>query len=201
MVWGEKQNGEKAIKANNTFLPEMYQNIWNNESLSDPIQRSQIEAIQCHVGQIPPQLFDNPHPKRMKKSLNKSFISEPISVVLTKSKFIIASFVVLNHHSIKASIANINGDSNVSYLNIKSIQSQKKKVFKRIRSFTTNKSNFVSSIHQLDGLKINEDSKTLIARISSDSSIIVGQDLMDLYKSYTPRRKAIKNFVLRQNFL
>ena len=64
LIWGEKQSGEKATAAHNVFIREIYPDIWDHVDLNDPKARAQTEALLCHVGQIPPQLFDKPHPMR-----------------------------------------------------------------------------------------------------------------------------------------
>lgn len=66
LIWGDKQQGEKAKLNDNVFIKEMYGTIWDDfENLDDLGLRSTIEAIQCHVGQIPMQLFTEPHPCRI----------------------------------------------------------------------------------------------------------------------------------------
>ncbi|KAK8860227.1 hypothetical protein M9Y10_011892 [Tritrichomonas musculus] len=62
LMWGDKQRGEKAWKADNVYLREMYADIWDVTPLDDVNQRANVEAILTHVGQIPPMLFDKPHP-------------------------------------------------------------------------------------------------------------------------------------------
>ena len=62
LIWGDKQRGEKAWQANNVFMREMYADIWDVTPLDDVNQRVNVEAILCNVGQVPPMLFDKPHP-------------------------------------------------------------------------------------------------------------------------------------------
>lgn len=73
LIWGDKQKGEKAWQANNVFMRQMYADIWTQENFQDSEERAQIEAILCHVGQIPPQLFDRPHPKRNQQTQKQGF--------------------------------------------------------------------------------------------------------------------------------
>jgi hypothetical protein len=80
LIWGENQRGEKAERANNTFMPEMYDDIWNKNPNADPATRAHIEAIACHCGQIPPQLFVSRHPLRVRRPAVTAPISEPFAV-------------------------------------------------------------------------------------------------------------------------
>ncbi|OHT15010.1 Beige/BEACH domain containing protein [Tritrichomonas foetus] len=91
LIWGDKQRGEKAKQANNVFMKEMYDDVWTPENLSDPFTRAQIEAIQCHVGQVPPQLFDKPHPQRHKCNKPRCFISKEYSFEMPTSRLIVSS--------------------------------------------------------------------------------------------------------------
>jgi len=78
LFWGYKQRGEEAIKANNVYLPNIYENVWTNDTLKDPMKRASIEAAMCHVGQMPPQVFNSPHPKRNIKKVVSYFSSQII---------------------------------------------------------------------------------------------------------------------------
>lgn len=70
LIWGYKQDGEEAIKANNVFRAEMYETIWKDHSLDD----KEIRAIQSNVGQIPLKLFSQKHQKRNFRT--KSFVKK-----------------------------------------------------------------------------------------------------------------------------
>lgn len=61
LIWGVKQNGPKAVEANNTFIPYMYESIWANELISNPSKAQGAEAILQTCGQIPIQLFTTEH--------------------------------------------------------------------------------------------------------------------------------------------
>jgi hypothetical protein len=64
LIWGYKQSGERAVEANNVFLRSLYADIWETVDPRIADKRAETEALLSHVGQIPPQLFDKPHPKR-----------------------------------------------------------------------------------------------------------------------------------------
>ncbi|OHT09099.1 hypothetical protein TRFO_04699 [Tritrichomonas foetus] len=59
LIWGEKQRSP-----GNLFRPEMYADIWSSATYK--INRDALEASLLNVGQIPPQLFNSPHPMRLR---------------------------------------------------------------------------------------------------------------------------------------
>ena len=65
LIWGYKQKGEEAVKADNTYDPNMYQG-YENENVE------QRDNIRKYVGQIPAQLFTAKHPQR------EMFIPKPV---------------------------------------------------------------------------------------------------------------------------
>jgi hypothetical protein len=69
LIWGFQQRGDAASLALNTYPPTLYDSVWTARTLQDPAQRAVIEASLTHIGQIPPQLFRDPHPVREKGSL------------------------------------------------------------------------------------------------------------------------------------
>ncbi|KAK8897791.1 hypothetical protein M9Y10_000019 [Tritrichomonas musculus] len=71
LFWGFKQKGEEARKALNLYNPKMYDTAWNSQTEKDPQKRAEIESTMCHVGQIPIQMFTEPHPKRIVLSKNE----------------------------------------------------------------------------------------------------------------------------------
>lgn len=77
LIWGYKQRGKDAIEANNTFNPQMYDSIWEDES--SELSAAENECILMHCGQIPPQLFKTKHPL---KNINEKSTS-PFSSVYT----------------------------------------------------------------------------------------------------------------------
>lgn len=71
LIWGYKARGMEAVAANNVYLPEMYPEIWTSDFQDAPQTIiTEIEDILKHIGQIPTQLFNKPHPIRQ-KSLDK----------------------------------------------------------------------------------------------------------------------------------
>lgn len=96
LVWGEKQRGEKAWQSDNVFMPEMYDSVWTQANLKNPERRAEIEAILCYVGQIPPQLFERPHPARAKIDAAMPAIEDTITLRFPTSQ-IIAAGIYITH--------------------------------------------------------------------------------------------------------
>lgn len=128
LIFGEKQKGPKAVEANNTFDPCLYENVWTKENITDPTQKAMIEAILQHCGHIPNQLFTEPHPKKdrfefepiskstifqaydnFSRSLFVKFIDEhsPFRVLMEKTS------------SIKTQCMFLSNDGSLSYANLK----------------------------------------------------------------------------------
>ncbi|OHT14214.1 Beige/BEACH domain containing protein [Tritrichomonas foetus] len=75
LIFGCKQTGEEAEKADNTFDPRLYPNCWNN--ITDPNDITVTEDMLMKVGIIPQKIFDSPHPTRNKRpEVNKSGFTE-----------------------------------------------------------------------------------------------------------------------------
>lgn len=61
LVWGYKQLGEEAVKAYNVYDPKLYYGYQGD--------RVELTTTRKQIGQVPPQLFNRPHPKRLKPDL------------------------------------------------------------------------------------------------------------------------------------
>ena len=64
LIFGYKQTGEEAFKANNVFHHLTYEGAVDVDSIQDPIQRKAVEAQIANFGQMPSQIFTRPHPSR-----------------------------------------------------------------------------------------------------------------------------------------
>ena len=70
LIWGYKQRGEESVRANNTFIPKLYEDVWDKvDPHMSPKQRritsKQIKTFLNMIGQIPAQLFKTgPHPQK-----------------------------------------------------------------------------------------------------------------------------------------
>ncbi|KAJ3103821.1 Neurobeachin-like protein 1 [Phlyctochytrium planicorne] len=97
LIWGYKQTGEEAVKANNVFYYLTYEGAINIDSVKDPLERKSIEDQINNFGQTPSQLFTKPHPQRLKRE------------VFTKPTL----FITPQHH--KSFLINLKGTS-VQYI-------------------------------------------------------------------------------------
>lgn len=82
LIFGCKQ---RSIEANNVYQPKMYKNIWKTKLGMDLDNRPEIEAVLMYVGQIPVQLFNEPHPQRIvippigKVTLNQQYSASSLT--------------------------------------------------------------------------------------------------------------------------
>lgn len=64
LVFGFKQRGKAALKANNVFYYLTYYGVVDLDRIEDPFLKESMELQIAHFGQCPMQLFGAPHPKR-----------------------------------------------------------------------------------------------------------------------------------------
>ncbi|KAG4071183.1 hypothetical protein HA402_001173 [Bradysia odoriphaga] len=64
LIFGYKQRGEEAIKANNLFFHLCYEGSVDLDEINDLRARHALEVQISEFGQIPKQLFDKPHVPR-----------------------------------------------------------------------------------------------------------------------------------------
>ncbi|XP_015523883.2 protein FAN isoform X1 [Neodiprion lecontei] len=65
LVFGYKQRGPQAVEANNVFFHLCYEGAVDLDTIQDINDRHGLEVQIMEFGQIPKQVFDLPHPKRM----------------------------------------------------------------------------------------------------------------------------------------
>ena len=65
LIFGVKQQGEEALKANNLFYPLTYEGAVDIESVLDPHERASLESQIHEFGQTPRQIFFLPHLPRL----------------------------------------------------------------------------------------------------------------------------------------
>lgn len=61
LIFGYKQRGEEAIKANNLFFHLCYEGSVDLDNINDLAKRHALEVQISEFGQIPKQLFKKPH--------------------------------------------------------------------------------------------------------------------------------------------
>ncbi len=64
LIFGYKQQGEEAVKADNVFHYLTYEGAVNLDSIADPVERNAIKLQINEFGQTPKQIFKIPHPPR-----------------------------------------------------------------------------------------------------------------------------------------
>ncbi|MCQ2820889.1 MAG: hypothetical protein MJ252_26830, partial [archaeon] len=88
LIFGYKQRGEEAIKANNLFHPVSYEDGNFVGKTEEEIRVIQVQAVE--FGQCPTKLFKYPHPKRFTKYLPRfslKFDEDKLQIIsLEKSK-------------------------------------------------------------------------------------------------------------------
>ena len=67
LIFGFKQQGEEAIKAQNLFYHLTYENAIDISAIKDDLQREAAKAQVTYFGQTPSQLFRTPHEKRLSR--------------------------------------------------------------------------------------------------------------------------------------
>lgn len=65
LIFGYKQRGEEAIKANNLFYHLCYEGAVDLDHINDLTKRHALEVQISEFGQIPKQLFKKPHVPRL----------------------------------------------------------------------------------------------------------------------------------------
>lgn len=65
LIFGYKQRGEEAIKANNLFYHLCYEGAVDLDDINDLAKRHALEVQISEFGQIPKQLFEKPHVPRL----------------------------------------------------------------------------------------------------------------------------------------
>lgn len=91
LIFGYKQRGSEAIKANNLFYYLTYEGAVDIEKVKDVDERKSYEAQIREFGQCPSQLFKLPHPVRYTaeqlKKINTSEVSQITNSSITNSSF------------------------------------------------------------------------------------------------------------------
>lgn len=68
LIFGFKQRGPEAIKADNLFYYLTYEGAVDLEAIADRVEREGMESQIMEFGQTPKQLFTIPHPQRITAS-------------------------------------------------------------------------------------------------------------------------------------
>lgn len=121
LIFGYKQRGEEAIKANNLFFHLCYEGAVDLDHVNDLTKRHALEVQISEFGQIPKQLFNKPHvprlcsdPLRRLSSVDKESVPD---VVDSNEDLLVNSFKVItfldNYQCHKDLISSVLIDGNV----------------------------------------------------------------------------------------
>ncbi|XP_018570993.1 protein FAN-like [Anoplophora glabripennis] len=77
LIFGYKQKGEEAVKANNLFYHLCYEGNVDLDSIIDLNERHALEVQIMEFGQIPKQVFKVPHPQR---KVGLKLLTEPYQI-------------------------------------------------------------------------------------------------------------------------
>ncbi|CAG9566652.1 unnamed protein product [Danaus chrysippus] len=77
LIFGYKQRGEEAVKANNVFHHVCYEGSIDLDVIYDMNDRHALEVQIMEFGQIPKQLFTKPHVKRIPQKIIKPINTKP----------------------------------------------------------------------------------------------------------------------------
>ncbi|KJE90664.1 neutral sphingomyelinase activation associated factor, variant 1 [Capsaspora owczarzaki ATCC 30864] len=83
LIFGYKQRGPEAVKAANLFYYLTYEGAVDLDAITDPVERSSLEAQIHEFGQTPKQIFTAPHPARRVQSSTVSDAPLPSSTPAT----------------------------------------------------------------------------------------------------------------------
>ena len=91
LTWGYKQKGPEAWKAANVYFKEAYEDVWADPKYkSDIALKSIAEQMQESVGQIPCQLFNEPHPQRNPPREVEKLSPVPFTVTVAETGTVVA---------------------------------------------------------------------------------------------------------------
>ncbi|GLD99155.1 hypothetical protein PINS_up007873 [Pythium insidiosum] len=79
LIFGFKQQGEEAVKADNLFYYLSYEGSVDLEKITDPVEKCSLEAQIQEFGQTPRQLFVSAHPSRQEigKAVEVALLDPP----------------------------------------------------------------------------------------------------------------------------
>eukprot|EP01137_Pigoraptor_chileana_P021867 Opistho-2@86107 len=85
LIFGCKQRGDAAVKADNLFYYLTYEGAVNIDEITNPNERKAIEVQIEEFGQTPRQLFHDAHPRRLPKSHWAEYETAAKQAALVKS--------------------------------------------------------------------------------------------------------------------
>lgn len=122
LIFGYKQYGPEGEKACNIFNFYTYEENVNLDSIKDPKERRQIESIINNFGQIPTQLFFEPHPRRQPPDLARKIQARGLTGTFTGKRLLVNLFENLS--LLKAHSVDVCEDRPIVFAGTPSIQTR-----------------------------------------------------------------------------
>ncbi|OAD54426.1 Protein FAN [Eufriesea mexicana] len=104
LIFGYKQRGSEAEKANNVFFHLCYEGAVDLDTIQDINDRHGLEIQIMEFGQIPKQIFTLPHPKRSAFILDKLY-TEIVSTSFKSGIESVSSIIITNKEEINEIIS------------------------------------------------------------------------------------------------
>jgi hypothetical protein len=86
-------DGQNTVNANKIFVKNRYSDVWSSIDLRHDGARCAADSRLCHIGQIPPELIDKPHPRRM-SSKDRRLSEDVKAIQLSVQRFVSMKVVV-----------------------------------------------------------------------------------------------------------
>lgn len=115
LIFGYKQRGEEARKANNLFYHLCYEGAVDLDNINDLAKRHALEVQISEFGQIPKQLFNKPHVPRLSRRMSTTeSVDDTVDVNQELNTDAFKSITFLNNYqSHKDLISSILIDGNI----------------------------------------------------------------------------------------
>lgn len=110
LIFGYKQRGPEAVKADNVFYYLTYEGAVDLEAIDDKAEREGMESQIMEFGQTPKQLFSIPHPQRVTASLPVASVAGAATAVGVEDSAAIAAVLDELHVSDGSQAADVAAD-------------------------------------------------------------------------------------------
>uniref|UniRef100_A0A6B2KXN1 BEACH domain-containing protein n=1 Tax=Arcella intermedia TaxID=1963864 RepID=A0A6B2KXN1_9EUKA len=178
LIFGDKQRGSNALKANNVFHPLTYEGEIDLDSIKDPIERDALIVQINEFGQTPKQIFTTPHPKKFTPEEAQKYLSS--KTLLSKSN----SSIVEGGDSVSKESLMFRANDFLSFESSRSSGWSRINTLKLTSAFKPHRS-------KVSGISLSQDGK-IIYSVSHDSSL----KLYDISNNRQLRSTKISNLAL-----
>ncbi|KAM9976678.1 hypothetical protein ACTFIR_010522 [Dictyostelium discoideum] len=158
LIFGYKQKGEEAVRANNLFYHLTYEGSIDIESITNPFEREGMEAQINEFGQTPRQIFKTPHPQRLPQQLRNQNLKIELSDLEQNINFI---FDELNNCNINELNNDNDNNNNLNNNNNNNIDNNN----------NNNINNNINNIENINSLNNNENNENSYDKKNSSDNI------------------------------